>query len=307
MSDYFTNLLARYQPETPVITPRLPSLFEPEQPVVGQVIPAFAVEAQGQEPTVQADDAGGKISLTPLFAKGEAGQHSVSQHRGKIKPPSFAKGGVGGGFSSSETDPRLPHSTVRPTAPYKPIPAVPIASSVPVQPASAPVVMPQTPVTSVVKPKDSPSIRQDDPVKPTATPKYQQRDMPETGQPPILPVIANVPVALPAAVPQQQQPPAAQPTPNINPTQSPVLPQTPRIEPRLLPAERSGIMTAPAIPAFSPPEPPPPQPEPVINVTIGRIEIRATVATSKQKPQAAARPPVMGLDEYLRQRGGKQP
>jgi hypothetical protein len=44
------------------------------------------------------------------------------------------------------------------------------------------------------------------------------------------------------------------------------------------------------------------RPEPVINVTIGRIEVRATPAPQKPSPKPANRPPVMGLDEYLRRR-----
>jgi hypothetical protein len=44
-----------------------------------------------------------------------------------------------------------------------------------------------------------------------------------------------------------------------------------------------------------------PQPEPVIHVSIGRIEVRAIAENQNaRKPREA--PPVMGLDEYLRQR-----
>jgi hypothetical protein len=42
---------------------------------------------------------------------------------------------------------------------------------------------------------------------------------------------------------------------------------------------------------------------PVIEVTIGRVEIRATVASSQEKKRAP-RTPTLGLDAYLRQRGG---
>ena len=43
-------------------------------------------------------------------------------------------------------------------------------------------------------------------------------------------------------------------------------------------------------------------PEPVINVTIGRVEVRATVAPQKQAPKPERRSPVMGLEEYLSRR-----
>ena len=63
-------------------------------------------------------------------------------------------------------------------------------------------------------------------------------------------------------------------------------------------------MIAPAIPSVSGPERSTSQPEPVINVTIGRIEVRATVSPQKQTPKPENRPPVMGLEEYLRRRSG---
>lgn len=47
-----------------------------------------------------------------------------------------------------------------------------------------------------------------------------------------------------------------------------------------------------------------PKAEPVIQVTIGRVEVRATVSTQKQTPRRVNRSPVMGLDEYLRRRSG---
>jgi hypothetical protein len=44
---------------------------------------------------------------------------------------------------------------------------------------------------------------------------------------------------------------------------------------------------------------------PTIQVTIGRIEVRATTApTTPAANQARSKPPVMSLDEYLNQRGG---
>ncbi|HWQ68350.1 MAG TPA: hypothetical protein VN494_00105 [Patescibacteria group bacterium] len=54
------------------------------------------------------------------------------------------------------------------------------------------------------------------------------------------------------------------------------------------------------------PERPMSQPEPVINVTIGRIEVRATVSQQKQTPKPESRTAVMGLEEYLRRRSGGQ-
>ena len=48
-----------------------------------------------------------------------------------------------------------------------------------------------------------------------------------------------------------------------------------------------------------------PAPEPVVNVTIGRIEVRVAPAQTptRQRPEGAK---PMGLDQYLRQRGGRR-
>lgn len=84
----------------------------------------------------------------------------------------------------------------------------------------------------------------------------------------------------------------------------------PKPEPAL--AEKFITTVRPQIRPFIPPQtarPPEPQPEasPTINVTIGRIEVRATptptVTDRKERPQS----PVMGLEEYLRRRNGGQP
>jgi hypothetical protein len=65
-------------------------------------------------------------------------------------------------------------------------------------------------------------------------------------------------------------------------------------------------LIAPVIPSMAGPERPVSRPEPVINVTIGRIEVRATVSPQRQTPKPESRTPVMGLEEYLRRRSGGQ-
>jgi hypothetical protein len=63
-------------------------------------------------------------------------------------------------------------------------------------------------------------------------------------------------------------------------------------------------LIAPVIPPAVRPEKAISQPMPVINVTIGRIEVRATMSPQKQMPKPVNRPSVMGLEEYLRRRSG---
>lgn len=49
------------------------------------------------------------------------------------------------------------------------------------------------------------------------------------------------------------------------------------------------------------------QPEPVINVTIGRVEVRAVQAMTAQRAQRSPKPSgIMSLDEYLKQREGRR-
>jgi hypothetical protein len=46
------------------------------------------------------------------------------------------------------------------------------------------------------------------------------------------------------------------------------------------------------------------KPEPTIQVTIGRIEVRATVSPQTHTPRPVNKPPLMGLEEYLHRRSG---
>ena len=48
----------------------------------------------------------------------------------------------------------------------------------------------------------------------------------------------------------------------------------------------------------------PPLTEQIVNVTIGRVEVRASLAPGAAKPFLKQEPPTMSLHEYLRQRGG---
>lgn len=66
----------------------------------------------------------------------------------------------------------------------------------------------------------------------------------------------------------------------------------------------SAPLKAPLIPLEAKPERPISRPERVINVTIGRIEVRATVSPQKQIAKPESRAPGMSLEEYLRRRTG---
>lgn len=82
---------------------------------------------------------------------------------------------------------------------------------------------------------------------------------------------------------------------------SPIFKVTAEVRPSVKP---SATLIAPVIPSVAGPERSTSQPEPIINVTIGRIEVRATMSPQKQAPNRVSHTPVMGLEEYLRRRSG---
>lgn len=85
-------------------------------------------------------------------------------------------------------------------------------------------------------------------------------------------------------------------------------PQTTRsgprvVEPRLLPAPK--VSEAPQSRASFTPEPAHEDAAPTIRVTIGRVDVRAVAAGSKETKRAPAPPrPALTLEDYLRRRGG---
>jgi ribonuclease E len=76
-------------------------------------------------------------------------------------------------------------------------------------------------------------------------------------------------------------------------------------KPTAQPLPSVNIKTRPNLPAIKPPdetEPAPLQAETVINVAIGRIEVRATPAAAPRRERQSPGPKVMTLDDYLQQR-----
>ena len=98
--------------------------------------------------------------------------------------------------------------------------------------------------------------------------------------------------------PPAPQPPAAAPQP-LKPADSAAAPGTPQVvvpqQVRLAPRPVSLPFVAPAASAR-------PSAAPTIQVTIGRIEVRATPPTPATPRKASAKPAAMSLEEYLKQR-----
>lgn len=82
------------------------------------------------------------------------------------------------------------------------------------------------------------------------------------------------------------------------------------------PAARNGVqrivgelraaLVVPVVPSIPLPQETIPEPVPVINVSIGRIEVRAAAVPEKSTRKSEHRLPVMGLQEYLRNRSGSK-
>jgi hypothetical protein len=104
-----------------------------------------------------------------------------------------------------------------------------------------------------------------------------------------------------------------QPAPDrskLEPVSSPVVPSRSLSEPPPSPTRLVMPPVQPRVIPAPPPEPaalirpePAPTPSPAVHVSIGRIEVRATPLPSAPQPRKRpSTPPVMSLDEYLRQR-----
>lgn len=138
-----------------------------------------------------------------------------------------------------------------------------------------PAVPPAPSTTAVVVP-----LRRDAPAAPP--------DVDQAPRPPDQP--ARAPVAVTAASPPAASPPAARPE-EAHPGQQP-------IEPAAVPSPIVGGFRPTAPPATPTPAPRPPS----VQVTIGRVEVRAVFAPPPPPVPPPAPAPIMSLDDYLSQR-----
>ncbi len=145
----------------------------------------------------------------------------------------------------------------------------------------------------VVAAHESSAVRPE-PEQPVRRPMSESRRDTAGNVPPSPPRGAGPRSAVAAVVRATATTPESHDAPALNPAAS----LRPRAEPPPRHAVASRIATSSPMPA----------PEPVIHVTIGRIEVRANTASAPvaQKPRDAS--PVMALDDYLRGRteGGRR-
>jgi hypothetical protein len=264
VSDFLAILAERSLGQVPAIRPRLPARFEPED--LRSRAPADEATgwAGGMEAGVPAQGSR-EPAVPPRPAAASAPHPEFSR-----PTPSPARG-----TPSAPDSPARPQ--VRPVATSEPVPrAIPIPRPLQRDQDEPP---PHSPRTTPGASLDEPLLR------PRVT----------SVVPP--PVAIRVPVgALPAA-------PAPANTHQAGPVE-----EKPAARAALV-AVRPSVQPLPAVRSMreserrEPPRLPPAEPQaPVIHVTIGRIEVRASAPQPIQKAQPVSQPPVEKLEDYLRAR-----
>jgi hypothetical protein len=318
MSDFLSNLVTRSLEAAPVIQPRLPSLFEPAKPYIGsfdeaspagdEVVREAGVESafknvdgpsiprEGQAPVTKAQALGSVSPESPLpvartFHAEESKRGPAGKRQSDVSPQ-----------ATSET-PRQSAPAVRPHAVQTPPDKKPMRLPMPTYEASSDVHPP--PVPSVSAPKRNAAIS--DLVAPAVLPKSAafvpdqstaeqsaaRREIPERGTRNSAPPKIDTPREFHVTAKSHVQ------SPLVEPAQSRNEDSAPRVPAAIAPASAPHFDFARHIP----PAPQVSPPEPIIQVTIGRIEVRAVssqAAAPKQRPAS----PVMSLDDYLRSRRG---
>jgi hypothetical protein len=325
VSDYLSSLVARSFNLTGELQPRLGSIFEPLHPTGGTASGhAFGLSLEDSEP------APGETpvrTISPAWMP--AGRLAEWEPpKTNLKLPADKAGARPIGFQAAPGTQSSPPAGSEP-APVTPVPAGTAPARPPDQSASssAPLRRPvPTPVsgrpsaegvpgrTGRDRPTRSPAATRDEsPVVPTpGAAERQSRPRLEPAIELTLNERVNSP-AVPSSPGTESTPSSgtagresrtalepANPRPEPTPVETPrpATPATVVVQPHVTPAPRA----EPAGPALAG-RAATPKPAPTIQVTIGRIEVRA-VPPPAPPPKQRSAPPVMSLDDYLRQRDG---
>ena len=326
MSDYLLNLAARSLGATEVVQPRLASLFEPPHAARGSVLGQFSGPKTSD--IVQASDEA-TIEILPPAAQ-------PASRRIEPQPPATDLG-----LSGQETHPGPNDALTKPVLLAEPgdsqpksrpgrcqaaalqSPAVvsmapPFFEARPERLSSQPGPELQEPAVSRTRPPDaqppvvrpfvSKAAQQDDPNRQTLsvnaskgqTAAAPDRSDPEQQLQPVPGSFSRRATAAQGATPMERR---LLSVPRLEllavQTPRPATLATVFVQPRITPyAEPTRRATAESTAT----------PEPTIQVTIGRVEIRAAPPPARQSAAELSAAPAMSLDEYLRRRakGGGQ-
>lgn len=264
MSDFLTNLAARSSPSAEVLKPRLPSIFEPKRsPLLSGLAGMTATQqADGEVSEERFSD---NVRTKPVFS--EQAQPSTSSTRLKTEQQADASRGPMVEPPKERNRPLLPRVTLLPLPPG-------LAVAAPVAPTPTPAMTPNIRLAT-------PTANSQTEARATQI-VSERRNAEDEVRPP-----REVSLAKPVSEPPSPK------SANVSDPSSEYIARLvrslrpPRVEPRL----DGGSSRAARSAAHS---------DLTIQVTIGRIEVRATPEPSAKKERS--RSSVMSLDEYLNQR-----
>jgi len=292
MRDFLDSVIDRHYDATPQIKPRLPSLFEPEPPQSGT---DFGVSGESGIAVQQEEFFVGPSTKLKETAAMPAQSVKASNSTQLTRPPGPPEAeesslSIGDREISPRPQQRIPEVTVNEWVNPSPGPGGDRTMKLPVTHEEA--LRKKEGRNDTLPNKSHPQDEQDT-IKPrlAARPKWaadpEEKNVPPTSQR----LLKEAPAR--RSVPAHQAEKAAQRSTGIEASSE--------ISPSIQPSD---TLIAPVVPPVVRAEKTISQAEPVINVTIGRIEVRATVSTQKHTPKPVNRTPVMGLEEYLRRRSG---
>jgi len=277
MSDYFGNLVARSIEPSVGVRPRIPSMFEPSSGPAprGETV---ELEADSHDQAAPSAPTTKKSSAFPKMAQTtEPSAARDNNSENNFAPPISAAHDVA---ANSKPIAGRPPESVQVTNDVPParIPRVPAAIRPVVQstlaaqgnlpPASKPQILPPKTVEPLIQHRAEPTA----PLRSDVSPKTA-------------PAPTNS-----IAVPRAQNAHSAS-------TEIPVRPARPAREPNSFSAA-----VAPRRAATRLPTTPMPAPQPTIQVTIGRLEVRAAAPTTNLLRAKTKKEPAMSLETYLQRR-----
>jgi hypothetical protein len=283
---YLASLVERVTPTEPTLRRRQPALFEGTHAALAEPAPDLAdthVARQDMAPTL----AGPATNLrpmdappAPMLAPRGSTPRTEQDHAPITAPQSVA------------VPHEAPHvdSTVRVVMVESPVRAAPLP------PVFAPAATTRAPASPPEPPARPEAMR----TRPAPAPEREAA--PRSRRPPEPP--AEAPMthnraearAAPVAILTQPQPSAAPPVPAATPPRPAPLPT---VSPRNAARRQAATAPQPAPRATARELPP-------IEVTIGRIEVRAVTGASSASRGTSTAAPKLSLDQYLRDRGGQR-
>jgi hypothetical protein len=270
MSDFLSTLLARARGDAPgespavLLQPRPLARFEPTAPAGWDAL-TFSAESSPAEPPPPAPGA-----PPPPLAPPDYRSPIPMTPAGHAPDPGLATG--------LSPKPQPPPPAARDQQQPQ-TPGGPLAKPAPA-PLAAPPLTPQPPLAPPAGDGARPSRP---PIEPNPA------EISTTTPPGVQPALTILP---------ESERLASSPAPTSDPADR--LPA--HLEPALPPPRTGRLQPALPAPPEAPAPPPAAPPDPVINVTIGRVEIRAAAPAPAPERRPRPEPPVLSLDDYLRRR-----